>query len=98
MQEDIDAVDARNSPQEWAIHFLLRHNQCRMALVGDAGEGGQSMRVMPAIALSCEVPVVAVLQEPVRSVASAGVSPRMSASGDSCAARFSRAFAAARHS
>jgi hypothetical protein len=92
MEEVIDRT-APNSPEELAIHFLMRHAACRMALTGQAGE--QALR--QALQHACSgpsQPAPAAAGEPAPSIAAA---PAEVTKDDSCAARFSRAYAAARH-
>ena len=98
MEEVIDYVNAQNSPQEWAIHFLLRHAECRMALMDETGDGGQSERAKPASAAAAERRDVTATHKPAGSDAASGLPLRAVAVEESCAARFSRAYAAARHS
>ncbi|MEO8995526.1 MAG: hypothetical protein ABI299_13100 [Rhodanobacter sp.] len=97
MEEVIDCVNAQSSPEELAIHFLLRHAECRRALMSSGEKRAQPARVAPVLALRskpADVPVAPT------SVASPDVTPVLvgvPASEESCAARFSRAYAAARH-
>ena len=96
MEEMIDYVNAQNSPQEWAIHFLLRHTECRTALMN--GTNGCDQPVKPLLDRDSKLQGVAATGKRCDPVAAASVPARATASGESCAARFSRAYAAARHS
>jgi hypothetical protein len=93
MEEVIDRT-ASNSPEERAIHFLLRHAACRMALTGQADEEAllQAMLRIHRDQQRQGVPPVRAPASPVEDAPAAGVTK-----DDSCAARFSRAYAAARH-
>ena len=94
MEEVIDRT-ASNSPEELAIHFLLRHAACRMALTGQADEEAL-LQAMLRIRRDQQRQDVAAVRTPapapVEDAPAAGVTR-----DDSCAARFSRAYAAARH-
>jgi hypothetical protein len=96
MEEMIDYVTAQNSPQEWAIHFLLRHTECRTALMSGTNECDQS--VEPPLDLGSRLQDVSATDKSGGPIAAAATPARATASGESCAARFSRAYAAARHS
>ena len=93
MEEVIDRT-ASNSPEERAIHFLLRHAACRMALTGQADEEAllQAMLRIHRDQQRQGVPPVRAPASPVEDAPAAVVTK-----DDSCAARFSRAYAAARH-
>lgn len=97
MEEEIDYLNVHNSPREWALHFLLRHNECRTALISGTDECDQPLRVGPELAKRSELQEMAPANKPVGSPAAAGAAKLTTASGESCALRFSRAFAAARH-
>jgi hypothetical protein len=90
MDEVIDRT-APNSPEELAIHFLLRHAACRMALTEQAGEEALLQALQDA---RPGQPQPTPAGEPVPSGAAAAAEVTKD---DSCAARFSRAYAAARH-
>ncbi len=99
MEEVVDWTHATNSPEELAIHFLLRHAECRMALIEQAGD-----EPLPNHAPSRfppDAPVV--LQAVANSRQADELRSRGNAAAarvtenDSCAALFSRAYAAARH-
>jgi hypothetical protein len=96
MEEMIDYVNAQNSPQEWAIHFLLRHTECRTALMSGTNECDQSAK--PRLDPGRRLQGVPATDKPGGSIAATTAPVRATASGESCAARFSRAYAAARHS
>ena len=98
MEEIIDYASVRNSAPERAIHFLLRHNECRMALMSDTSERHQPVRVRPLSDPGSELQRVSVATRPVPPMVAASLPARALGSGESCAARFSRAYAAARHS
>ncbi|MGB3462325.1 hypothetical protein [Rhodanobacter lindaniclasticus] len=92
MEEVIDCT-ASNSPEELAIHFLLRHAACRMALTGQADEEAL-LQAMLRIRRDQRRQDVA----PARTPAPVEAAPAARVTrDDSCAARFSRAYAAARH-
>ncbi|MGB6029728.1 MAG: hypothetical protein WBG22_08225 [Rhodanobacter sp.] len=92
MDEVIDRT-APNSPEELAIHFLLRHAACRMALTEQAGEETLQQALQHACSGQPQ-PTSAAVGEPAPSGAAAAAEVTKD---DSCAARFSRAYAAARH-
>lgn len=97
MEKVINCVNVQDSPQEQTIRFLLRHAECRAALMHCSDEDAQPASVAPALTAE------GMHQDPPgahTSAASAAVTPVSGdaiAAGDSCAARFSRAYAAARH-
>lgn len=95
----IDSTVASNSPQELAIRFLLRHAQCQKTLTAriekalwklavDAPRRNEAHTPQQAVS-KCEFKAA----DAARAVPSNGV-----ASEDSFLARFSQAYAAARHS
>ena len=92
MEEVIDRT-VPNSPEELAIHFLMRHAACRLALTEQAGEEALQQALQHACS-GRSLPAPAAAGEPAPSVAAA---PNEVTKDDSCAARFSRAYAAARH-
>ena len=98
MEQVIDRSHASSSPEELAIHFLLRHAKCRSALTGNRGEDrpyGASAPSGPDVPATHPVPVDSRQSEvsrPGRDAAAAGVTK-----DDSCTARYLRAYAAARH-
>lgn len=95
--EEIDYVSARYSAPERAIHFLLRHNECRMALMSGTGECQQPVQDGPQPAPGSGLQRVSVATGPAAPMAAASLPVCVLGSGESCAARFSRAYAAARH-
>lgn len=92
MEEVIDRT-VPSSPQELAIHFLMRHAACRMALTEQAGEETLQQALQHARSGQSQ-PAPAAAGEAVSSVGTAAAEVTKD---DSCAARFSRAYAAARH-
>ncbi len=98
MDQVIQGMHAVNSPQEWALHFLLRHAECRTALIAGTVACGQPepLKAMPAP--GCQGTEAAATDYPSDSFMAQGESNATAAPGESCAARFSRAFVAARHS
>ena len=98
MDQVIQDMHAVNSPQEWALHFLLRHAQCRTTLMAgkDACAQAEPLTALAVPAGQCaEASATDGLGD---RFAAQDESDAPCASGDSCAARFSRAFVAARHS
>jgi predicted aldo/keto reductase-like oxidoreductase len=98
MEEVIDSTNVTCSPEELAIHFLLRHAACRKALTGPTIED----RLHEALARSRpETPIVEALgarsHQPHERVSRASTPVAEVTENDSCAARFSKAYAAARH-
>ena len=98
MEQVIDRSHASSSPEELAIHFLLRHAECRSALTGSRGEDrpyDASAPPGPNVPATHPVPVDSRRSEesrPSKSAAEARVTK-----DDSCTARYLRAYAAARH-
>mgnify|MGYP001046253558 CR=1 FL=1 len=88
MEKVIDC-SAPSSPEELALHFLMRHAACRMALTSQAG-GEAPLHSCPSQPRQVATP--AHEPAPADDVPTAEVT-----NYDSCAARFSRAYAAARH-
>jgi len=98
MEEVIDRMKVTSSPEELAINFLMRHARCRMALTGWtdenilqqalAGSGPDTPAIRPAAADS---------SGSAENAMTAAVPAPAVAWDDSCAARFSRAYVAARH-
>ncbi len=98
MEEVIDYTHATSSPEELAIHFLLRHAECRKALTGQTGEERLQLALersrpdAPAVQSSGVYSGRSGESLPSSTPPSGGVTEN-----DSWAARFSRAYAAARH-
>lgn len=91
MDEVIDRT-VPNSPEELAIHFLMRHAACRLALTEQAGEEALQQALQHARhGQSLPAPAAG---EPAPDVALAAAEVTKDGS---CAERFSRAYAAARH-
>jgi len=96
MEEVVDCT-APSSPEELAIHFLLRHAACRMALTGQVDEDALQQALVHARTRQAATrqPAAAPRES---ALAPAGGAPVAGVTkDDSCAARFSRAYAAARH-
>lgn len=98
MEEVIDYAHATSSPEELAIHFLLRHAACRMALAGQTRDE-TGPRALAGSQPDASVPPQAVVDSPRSSAPMPGSSAPAAkvTEGDSYTARFSRAYAAARH-
>jgi hypothetical protein len=98
MEEVIDRINPKNLPRELAIQFLLRHAQCRMALTSEAGDNRQrlaaALRRLDPDSKQQDAPGETAYAD---AAASNSVSAKPSTAEESCAARFSRAYAAARH-
>ena len=98
MEDAVDRTHASSSPEELAIHFLLRHAKCRNALTGRTSEDRPYDASAPSEPDAPGTHLVAVDSRrseetrPGKNVAVAGVTK-----DDSCTARFLRAYAAARH-
>gem|GEM_PF-3516113 len=98
MEEVIDRTPATSSPKELAIHFLLRHAECRKALTGLTVEDRLHQALARFRSEASFAPPVAASSALSRECLSCdddlatGVTE-----DDSCAARYSRAYAAARH-
>ena len=98
MDEATDRPHATSSPEEMALHFLLRHAECRSALTGQTGEDRPYDASEPAASGVRATDLIAADSRrsedsrPGKDAAAAGVT-----NGDSCTARFLRAYAAARH-
>ena len=96
MEEVIDCLNATTSPEELAIHFLMRHAKCRMALTGWT-EGN-----LPHGALDDSRLDTPAGEQEVIGSSSVGeyvvpVPAPAATMEDSCLAHFSRAYVAARH-
>ena len=88
MEEVTNAILPPYSPAELAIHFLLRHTACRNALTEQAAHPfAHQTSLSHASGPGRGVP---------HAHPSASPAPEVT-KHDSCAARFSRAYAAARH-
>lgn len=98
MEEVIDRTHTTSSPEELAIHFLLRHAECRKALTGPTVEERlhEVLARFPSDAFVVE-PVIAGSRQPRERVSRGSTRVAGVTEDDSCAARFSRAYAAARH-
>lgn len=100
MQEVIDCINARTSPEELAIQFLMRHAKCRMALARLTEEG---VPHRPLDGSQLDIPVIE--QEATGSSGNGKTAVTVTAAApasalameDSWAARFSQAYVAARH-
>ena len=68
MEEVVDCVNVQSSPEELAIHFLLRYARCRRALMSSGDEGAQSARVAPVLAPGSKRPDVPVALTSVASL------------------------------
>ena len=91
MEDVIDCIHSPCSPEELAIHFLMRHTACRRALTELANSEllHQTAQHSPRDASDPNRTAADFRQPP--------VPPSEVTTHDSCAARFSRAYAAARH-
>ena len=98
MEEVIDRAQAARSPKELAIHFLLRHAECRKALTGLTVEDSlQEALAHCRPEAPCKQPEMAGSARSEESLSGGDSLPAGVTEDDSCAARFSRAHAAARH-
>ena len=97
MEEVINCVNAQSSPEELAIRFLLRYAGCRRALISNGDEGAQPAPDVPVLASRGKDQGEPVALTSVASVEVTPVPVRATVSDESCTARFSRAYAAARH-
>jgi hypothetical protein len=89
----IDSTVASNSPQELAIRFLLRHAQCQKTLTA------RIEMALWKLAVEAHTPQHAVSKREFRAADAARAAPSNGVvSEDSFLARFSQAYAAARHS
>lgn len=98
MEEFSDSSNVMNSPHELAIQFLLRHARCRMVLSSEADEARQ--RLLAALhELDAASGHAAAANAPAgtRPAAANSKPAKPIAAEDTCAARFARAYAAARH-
>ncbi len=98
MEEFSDRINAMNSPRELAIKFLLRHARCRMVLSSEADEARQ--RLLAALHLpdpASQLAEAAGGPEATVAAVKGDLRERPIAAEETCAARFARAYAAARH-
>lgn len=97
MEDIIDPTSVTSSPEEVAIHFLLRHAECRKALTGLAGEERpHDVAAGSRLDQSVMQPVGSHWQPSDERPAGNAVVAEVT-KDDSCTARFLRAYAAARH-
>lgn len=98
MEEVIDSINATSSPEELAINFLLRHARCRMALTGWTEENLLDHALAGSRLDTHAARQGATGSSGAGESAAADAAPTSAVAGDdSCAARFSRAYVAARH-
>lgn len=100
MEEVTDRIQASRSQEELAIHFLLRHAECRSALTGKTGRDRPYDARVPfrADVSATAAQLFAVnLRQSAGHLSGTGAAPAGVADDDSCTARFLRAYAAARH-
>jgi hypothetical protein len=96
MEDVIDRSHVSRSPEELAIHFVLRHAECRDALSGrtqeerpsDAPAGHRSTTAAPASTSASQCGESLALNSPPAAAVT---------QDDTCIARFLRAYAATRH-
>lgn len=97
MEEVSDCIRAKITCEEQAINFLLRHAQCRMALTGHVSED-LLRRALICSRADAPAPPLKASQLQSKGLASSVNAPTPGVTKhDSCAERFSRAYAAARH-
>jgi hypothetical protein len=96
MEDVIDHTLAIISPEELAIHFVLRHAECRKALTRQTGEGrpevAPARSELPASPVNVDAPQPGERLPRDRPTIAGEVTRN-----DTCAERFLRAYAAARH-
>ncbi|OOG54593.1 hypothetical protein B0E47_10975 [Rhodanobacter sp. B05] len=98
MEEVIDCMNVTKSPEELAINFLMRHARCRMALTGWTDENTlQQALAGSGLDTPAVRPAAADLSAPAENLMTTAMPAPAVAGDDSCAARFSRAYVAARH-
>lgn len=99
MEELVNSSQATNSPEELAIHFLLRHAECRIALIRQANGESLPNHAPSRFPADSQVVLKAVANSPQSDAlqSSDNVLVAKVTESDSCAARFSMAYAAARH-
>lgn len=98
MEEAIDHIPSSGSPEELAIHFLMRHTACRLALTrhADAERSHHAPGHSPHQPIATDR-VANDSRHAAVPAPEAKAPPAEATRPDSCAARFSRAYAAARH-
>lgn len=95
----IDRTVASNSPQELAIRFLLRHAQCQKTLTARIEGALWKLAVDAPRCNEAHTPQQAISEGEFKAAEAARATPSNGvASEDSLLARFSQAYAAARHS
>lgn len=97
MEDVIDRPNASRSPEELAIHFVLRHAECRKALIGQTGEGRPSDALAGLRSTTTAAPVSTSACRSGESFARNTPPAAAVTQDDTCTARFLRAYAAARH-
>lgn len=98
MEEVIDCMNVTKSPEELAINFLMRHARCRMALTGWTEENiPQQALAGSGLDTAASQPAATDLSGAAENVMTAATPAPAVTGNDSCAARFSRAYVAARH-
>jgi len=98
MEEVIDCMNVTKSPEELAINFLMRHARCRMALTGWTDENIPKQALAGSgLDTAASQPAAADLSGSDENVMTVATPAPVVTGNDSCAARFSRAYVAARH-
>ena len=98
MEEVIDCINAASSPEELAINFLLRHARCRIELTGWILENQPDRELADAQAeTAADQRQATCLPRPRENRVADVATVSAVTAEDSCAARFSRAYVAARH-
>ena len=97
MEDVVDHPQTTSSPEALAIHFLLRHAECRRALTGQTGEERPDAATEPRSLASVMQPAGTTPRPSEESLASNNAVTAGVTKDDSCTARFLRAYAAARH-
>jgi hypothetical protein len=97
MEDVIDRSHVSRSPEELAIHFVLRHAECRNALIGRTGEDRPSDALAALRSTTTAAPVSTSSSQCGESLALNSPPAAAVTQDDTCIARFLRAYAATRH-
>ncbi|HWU76737.1 MAG TPA: hypothetical protein VN043_09535 [Rhodanobacter sp.] len=97
MEEVIERTCGNSSPHELAIHFLLRHAERRMTLTTETGDQPRAAATVHQLDTDNRARRATTAPKWVAAVVAQGAGVTETVSEDSFAARFSRAYAAARH-
>jgi hypothetical protein len=97
MEQVIEGIRGQSSPHELAIHFLLRHAERRMALTSEIDDSPRLAAVLQRVDPENKLHNATLGSRLADAVAAHSAAVAETAPEDSYAARFSRAYAAARH-